>query len=419
LSFLHPSRPYNFHSETGFLDILALERPSPVPAQNPLNPVPEFARQFQQLFGAAGRFVQAPGRVNLIGEHTDYNDGFVLPAAIPLTTKVGFRPRSDGRLALYSENYTERITFELGDLPSKSHHHWSDYVVGVARKLQESGIRLAGADLLIVGNVPQGAGLSSSASLEVAICFALLEISGEKMTGANMAKLCQSAENDFVGARCGIMDQFVSVHGKRDHALLLDCRSLAYEQRPIPDNVRLAICNTMVRHALASGEYNERRRECEEGARFFAKKIPAVGALRDVALDDLSKYGDGLPRMVRKRCQHVITEIARVGEAAEALRQKDTVRFGRLMRESHASLRDDFEVSCRELDIMVELASEVPGVFGARMTGGGFGGCTINLVESDQVEAFESKVTEGYEKAVGIRPEVYVCTAADGVRVLE
>ncbi len=413
------SGQHNFYSQTAFMDILALERTSPVPAKNPSFQVPELAEQFRKLFGSEGRFVQAPGRVNLIGEHTDYNDGFVLPAAIPLTTAVGFGHRPDGRLAIYSENYSERIEFAFENLPSSPRHHWSDYVVGVTRKLLEKGIRLSGANLLVEGNVPQGAGLSSSASLEVAVCLALLEVSGEKMNGAEMTRLCQSAENDFVGARCGIMDQFVSVHGQKDHALLLDCRSLDYQQRPIPGDVKLVICNTMVRHTLAGGEYNERRRECEEGARFFARKIPNVKALRDVSLDDFKKYSDGLPGTVRKRCQHVITEIARVGEAAEALKQKDAVRFGSLMRESHASLRDDFEVSCRELDIMVELAGKVLGVFGARMTGGGFGGCTINLVESAQTEIFKGIVAEGYEKAVGIQPEIYVCTAADGVRVLQ
>lgn len=236
------------------------------------------------------------------------------------------------------------------------------------------------------------------------------------MAEAEMALLCQRAENEFVGARCGIMDQFVSVHGQRDHALLLDCRTLEYSQRPLPGTVRLVICNTMVRHRVAGGEYNRRRQECEEGARFFAERQTGVKALRDVPIEAFQKYAHELPETIRKRCRHVISENARVVAAAEALRRHDLPRFGMLMAESHTSLRDDFEVSCRELDVMVELAKEGNGVYGARMTGGGFGGCTVNLVKSDNVEGFKETITNGYERVTGQRPEVYVCTASDGVR---
>jgi galactokinase len=386
-----------------------------VSAQKSTNPVQELSEKFTRLYGTGGQFVQAPGRVNLIGEHTDYNGGFVLPAAIPLRTTVGIAPRPDEWLVLYSENYKEQAQFDLEQLPSAPRRHWSDYVVGVARKLLEKGIRLPGANLWIEGNVPLGAGLSSSASLEVAVCYALLEMTREELAGAEMARLCESAENDFVGARCGIMDQFVSAHARKDHALLLDCRSLAYQQLPIPDKSRLVICNTMVRHRLAGGEYNKRRRECELAAEFFARKVPGVKALRDVSQNDFERYAEELPESVRKRCRHVIAENARVLEAAKALLRQDEGKFGQLMCESHASLRDDFEVSCRELDVMAELAGQVEGVYGARMTGGGFGGCTINLVRSDSVEMFQRKAAEGYEKATGKRPEIYVCTAADGV----
>jgi len=360
-------------------------------------------------------FVQAPGRVNLIGEHTDYNDGFVLPAAIQFRTAVGIAPRGDQRLLLYSENYDDQLGFDLAHLPSAPRRHWSDYIVGVASKLAEQGILLPGASLLIDGEVPQGAGLSSSASLEVAVCEAFLEISHRKMEGKELALLCQRAENEFVGARCGIMDQFVSVHGRKHNALLLDCRSLAYHHQPIPAEVRLVICNTMVRHSVAGGEYNKRRMECEAAAAYFSKILPGVKALRDVSLEELERHGSALPETIRKRCQHVIKENARVLDAADALAQGNLTRFGRRMRESHASLRDDFEVSCGELDTMVELACQIEGVYGARMTGGGFGGCTINLVRSDKVELFQSKVSEGYGRATGRRPEIYVCTAADGV----
>ena len=378
----------------------------------------DLSEKFIRLYGAQSVVVQAPGRVNLVGEHTDYNDGFVLPAAIQFQTGVAIALRTDRRLSVSSENYSEQVEFEMERLPAAARRHWSDYVVGVARKLTEEGIRLQGANILIQGDVPQGAGLSSSASLEVAVCQAFLEACSAKMDGAEMALLCQRAENEFVGARCGIMDQFVSVHGRKDHALLLDCRSLAYRHLPIPEAVRLVICNTMVRHSVAGGEYNQRRQECEAAAQFFAERQPDVKALRDVSLEDFEWHKAGLPETVRKRCRHVITENARVAKAAEALEQRDVALFGQLMRDSHASLRDDFQVSCRELDVMVELAGEIDGVFGARMTGGGFGGCTINLVMSDRVEEFQSKVAEGYEIEMGRRPEIYVCSAADGVRRL-
>lgn len=370
------------------------------------------------LYGAQPLLVQAPGRVNLIGEHTDYNDGFVLPAAIQFRTTVAIAARPDRRLTVYSQNYSERVEFDLEQIPAAGRHHWSDYVVGVARQLTKKRIRLPGANLLIQGDVPEGAGLSSSASLEVAVCRAFLELCGASKDGIETALLCQRAENEFVGARCGIMDQFVSVHGRRNHALLLDCRSLSYRHLPIPEGVRMVICNTMVRHSVAAGEYNQRRQECEAGARLFAEHDPGVKALRDVSPEDFQNYGGELPENIRKRCRHVITENSRVAQAADALERHDTTLFGRLMRDSHASLRDDFEVSCSELDVMVELAAKIDGVYGARMTGGGFGGCTINLVESGKVESFRSKVSEDYEHATGRRPEIYVCTAADGVRRL-
>ncbi|MGB7844778.1 MAG: galactokinase [Candidatus Acidiferrum sp.] len=389
-----------------------------MPAQKITNPAHDLSEKFFQLYGAQPLLVQAPGRVNLIGEHTDYNDGFVLPAAIQFHTLVAIAPRADRRLSLRSENYSEQVEFDVEQLPAAARKHWSDYAVGVARKLIEQGTRLPGANLLIYGNVPQGAGLSSSASLEVAVCRAFLEMSDAKMEGAEMARLCQRAENEFVGARCGIMDQFVSVHGRKDHALLLDCRSLGYRHQPVPEEVRLVICNTMVHHSHAGGEYNQRRKECETGAHFFAERKPVVKALRDVSLEDFERHGSALPEAIRKRCRHIITENTRVGLAAEALARRDVTTFGRLMRDSHSSLRDDFQVSCSELDVMVELAGKIDGVYGARMTGGGFGGCTVNLVKRDSVEAFQSKVARGYKLATGRRPEIYVCTAADGVQRL-
>jgi galactokinase len=371
-------------------------------------------QRFRKLYGNEPILVQAPGRVNLIGEHTDYNEGFVFPAAIEFQTQITIAKRTDRRMIVTSENYAERVEFDLDQLPKEPRNQWSDYVVGIVGLLQRKVGGLPGADLLLYGDVPQGAGLSSSASLEVAVCKAFLELSGKGMEGVAIALLCQQAENEFVGARCGIMDQFISVHGKKNHALRLDCRTLEYRLLPIPPDVRLVICNTMVRHSLSGGEYNERRAECEAGARFFAERIPGVKSLRDVTLEEYEKFGGQLPEVIRKRCHHILTENVRVLQAAEALQAGDLKLFGRLMGSSHASLRDDFEVSCEELDLMVRLAVQNTGVYGARMTGGGFGGCTINLVQQSHVERFRENVAAGYEKGTGRAPEIYISSAADG-----
>jgi galactokinase len=370
---------------------------------------------FVRRFGVQPAIYQAPGRVNLIGEHTDYNDGFVMPAALGMYTRVALAPRSDGKLVVFSETFSEESTFVLDQLPARGSGHWSDYVVGVAKVLAESGIRLTGANLLISGNVPLGAGLSSSASLEVAVGYALLDLAGQQPDRTMLARLCQRGENEFVGARCGIMDQFVASHGKRGHALLLDCRSLEYSVLPLREDARLVICNTMVRHSVAGGEYNQRRAECEAGVRHLSKHFQGVRALRDATLEQLAGVSTELPDKIVRRCRHVIRENARVTAAAEALTQNDLRTFGDLMRESHRSLRDDFEVSCAELDLMVQLAEQAKGVYGARMTGGGFGGCTINLVDADCVDVFCESVREGYERATGRKPEIYVGSPADGV----
>jgi galactokinase len=250
----------------------------------------------------------------------------------------------------------------------------------------------------------------------VAVCSALLGLAGREMDMKEVALLCQRAENEFVGARCGIMDQFVASHGRRDHALLLDCRSLEYRLLPLRRDARLVICNTMVRHSVAYGEYNQRRAECEAGVAALTKHLPNVRALRDVSPQDFARVGRHLPETVMRRCRHVIQENTRVLQAATALELGDLEGFGSLMRQSHQSLRDDFEVSCAELDLMVDLGSRVQGVYGARMTGGGFGGCTVNLVLEDRVEAFKAAVSAGYENATGTKPDIYVCFAADGAR---
>jgi len=374
----------------------------------------ELLERFRAAYGERPVLVQAPGRVNLIGEHTDYNEGFVLPAAIGFQTQIAIARRDDRRLRVTSENYAETVEFDLDDMPASAQGHWSDYVGGVVGLLDRKLGKLPGANALIKGNVPQGAGLSSSASLEVAVCQAMLEISEKSLDGVKIAEFCQRAENEFVGARCGIMDQFVSVHGKKNHALRLDCRTLECRQLTIPTGLRLVICNTMVRHSVAAGEYNKRRAECETAARYFAERVPGARTLRDVTEAEFERFCGDLPEVIRKRCRHVLQENSRVLQAADALRSGDMDLLGRLMESSHASLRDDFEVSCEELDLMVRLALENSGVHGARMTGGGFGGCTINVVQETYVEEFRAKVATGYERATGRMPEIYVLSAADG-----
>jgi galactokinase len=362
------------------------------------------------------RTFRAPGRVNLIGEHTDYNDGFVMPVALGFSTWAKVSRRENRTLQIYSENFDEEVEVNLDDQLTPR-GDWSDYPVGVAVVLDRAGHRLRGARLEIRGEVPIGSGLSSSAAVEVATACALVAISDLHVDKRELARLCRQAENEFVGARVGIMDQFVSLFGESQKALLLDCRSLEFRLLPLPDNVRLIICNTMVKHALASSAYNERRAQCEAGVEHFAQFLPHVTALRDVTIHELEQYRAGLSDVVYRRCRHVVTENARVLSAGSALERSDLREFGRLMAESHQSLRDDYEVSSEELDMMVELAAKVEGaygVYGARMTGGGFGGCTVNLVAKEHAEQFQQTVASEYERITKLKPEIYVCTAANG-----
>jgi galactokinase len=378
----------------------------------------ELAETFRSLYGGTPRVYRAPGRVNLIGEHTDYNEGLVMPVAIDFSTWVAGAPRSDRRLRVRSENFSETVELDLDQPHARGDRHWSDYPFGVAIKLEQAGHKLRGANLLVRGEVPLGSGLSSSAAIEVATGFALLELARDgaeaPIDRLELAQLCQRAEVEFVGMRCGLMDQFISCFGQTGHALMLDCRTLEYQQLPLPASMKLVVCNTMINHELAAGEYNARRAECEEAVRLLARDLPEIRSLRDVSIADLERAADGLPAVIRKRSRHVISENTRVVEAAAALQRANLLTFGRLMRESHRSLRDDFEVSCKELDSLVEIAGQADGVFGARMTGGGFGGCTINLVASESVESFTHFVAEEYEKAIGLDPQIYVCSAAQG-----
>src|SRR5690349_16771992 len=360
------------------------------------------------------RKFRAPGRVNLIGEHTDYNDGFVMPAAINLSVFASVWPREDRKLQIKSENFDDEIEFDLDHPQRTSEHHWSDYAIGVAVMLERAGHRLRGARLELRGDVPLGSGLSSSAAVEVATACALAANSDLSIDKRELALLCQRAENEFVGARVGIMDQFVSLFGREERALLLDCRSLEFKLLPLPDTVNLVICNTMVKHALASSAYNERRAQCEAGVQHLARFLPHVKALRDVTLAELEEFGRDLPAVVYRRCRHVITENLRVLAAGEALQRHDLYRFGELMRGSHFSLRDDYEVSSKELDLMVELAFMSDGIYGSRMTGGGFGGCTVNIVDVDYVEQVTTFIARQYEHITKLKPEIYVCEASNG-----
>lgn len=376
--------------------------------------MPLLADSFRQLYGQAPRLFRAPGRVNLIGEHTDYNDGFVMPVAIDLACWAAVAPREDRRLVAHSENLQETAEFDLDQVAPQPRKQWSDYILGVAVVLQQSGYRLRGANLLIHSEVPIGSGLSSSAALEVATALALLSNSGLEMDKLALARACQRVENEFVGARCGIMDQFAACFGQAGHALLLDCRSLQYRPLPLPAGVALVICDSGVRHEVASGQYNTRRAQCEQGVRVFARHRPEIRALRDATIADLDGCRSELGEVVYRRCRHVVSENERVLRAADALEKNDLHGFGRLMADSHRSLRDDYEVSCAELDLLVESAGKSPGVYGARMTGGGFGGCSVNLVEADKVEEFRNELLERYEGATGRKAKIYACQAEAG-----
>jgi galactokinase len=360
------------------------------------------------------RRFQAPGRVNLIGEHTDYSGGFVMPVAIQLATTVSHTPRTDQRLVVRSRAFDETLTIDLSQ-PLERAGSWSDYVVGVAKMLIEAGWRPRGADLSIASTLPRGAGLSSSAALEVATGFALLSDADAAVDRSALVRLCQRAENEFVGMRCGIMDQYIACFGEPEHALIIDCRSVEGQPLRIPAGAALVVLNTMVKHAHATGEYNSRRADCEQAEKGLSTLLADARSLRDVSLGDLSTHGRFLPPRVLRRAHHVVSENQRVLDAVDALECGDLAGFGRLMSESHQSLRDDYEVSCAELDLMVDLAESEPGVFGTRMTGGGFGGCTVSLVRSPAAESFTLSMQRRYADETGTHPDGWICIPSGGV----
>ena len=377
--------------------------------------------EFQKRFTREPRFFRAPGRVNLIGEHTDYNGGFVLPMAIEYAATVAAAARDDRKISVRSLNLNEEGEIDLDAPAQKLRGSWLDYVDGVARVLERAeNVKLRGADLLVSSTVPSGAGLSSSAALEVSVGLALTEISNQQTDKIKIALAGQAAEHEFVGANVGIMDQYISALGESGHALLIDCRSLEAEQVPLDTrDVAVVICNSNVKHELASSAYNERRRECEEGVRILRRFLPAIEQLRDVSVEDFKRYETNLPDVIKKRCRHVVGEIERTVRAAETLKKNDFARFGELMDLSHASLRDDYEVSCKELDALVEIAGESGLAFGARMTGGGFGGSTVNLVPRVRVAEFTEIVSTEYKRRANLDATVYVSGAANGAREIK
>jgi galactokinase len=377
-------------------------------------------RRFRESFpGEAPRVAVAPGRVNLIGEHTDYNDGFVLPMAIARSAVVAFRPRSDGVLRAHSIAFDETKETTTGALAAPGGHDWFSYVAGVLWAFASEGLPLRGMEVVVDGDVPIGAGLSSSAALEMATARALCAATGTPWDPVRMAKLGQKAENGYVGMNCGIMDQFASAACEAGSALLLDCRSLEAQAVPVPSGVAVVVMDTGARRALAGSAYNERRASCERVVAEIARTRPGVAALRDVGVDDLEAARPRLDATDAKRASHVVAEIARPAAMAAAFRDGDLVKAGRLMKESHLSLRDLYEVSCEELDLMSALARRQPSCYGARMTGAGFGGCAIALVDARDVDAFCEEVLFGYKASFDLPAALYPCRPMAGARLLE
>ncbi len=381
--------------------------------------VDEFRKVFHQRFGIEPEVIaRAPGRVNLIGEHTDYNEGYVLPAAIDREIRVGVARREDRRLNAFSIEHGGYESVRLDALQRGEKRSWIDYPAGVAQQMLEGKLPLGGTDLLIAGDVPIGAGLSSSAALLVACATAWKTLYGWEIPEIETIQLCRRAENDYVGVACGIMDQYVSCAGKAGHALFIDCRDLSTQTVALPRNLSILVCDTGVRRDLANTAYNCRRAECEEGASRLRQFLGEIRSLRDVTAEQLRDHSDRLPPVIAKRCRHVVAENERALEAMDALVQGDRERFGRLMNESHESLKNDYEVSCPELDMMVALARGQEGVLGARMTGAGFGGCTVNLVKSERVNEVARAVRKEYAGIFRHPAQTYVCKTADGASIL-
>jgi len=365
--------------------------------------------------GVAPRLFQAPGRVNLIGEHTDYNAGYVLPAAIDRQILVAATARNDSRINIYALNFKQWDRFRIQkNIEVLCGNRCGNYFRSIVWSLRQQGRDLCGMDAVVSGNIPIGAGLSSSAAIEVAVGFTLLQLSESEINLKKLALAAQKAENDFVGMRCGIMDQFIACLGQADHALLIDCRDLSCQSVPLPSGAAVVIVDSGVHRGLMDMEYNARREDCEKAARHFG-----VPVLRDVNMETFRERAHEISAVAQRRAHHVISENDRTLAAADALRAQDLLTFGDLMTASHASLRDDFEVSCPELDLLVGIALEVNGVYGARLTGAGFGGCMVALVEKRAVADLIRAVETNYPRVVGRQGTAYICRASAGVSEIE
>lgn len=382
-------------------------------------------KRFRERFGhPPAHIARAPGRVNLLGEHVDYNDGFVMPAAIDRATYVAFSPVTGNVSHLIADDFGEEISFSLQSIQAKSQvdssklPEWGLYPAGVMQMLRVADCVASAIQAVFASDVPRGSGLSSSASVEAAFLTAWQSLGGWSMAPMERALLCQKAENQFVGVNCGIMDQFASVCGVENRLLLLDCRSLDWDSAPMPENVAIVIADTTVRRRLTSGEYNQRRTECEQAVHLLRRHLPGIRSLRDVPVKEFNRFGAELPPLIAKRARHVVEEIERTRVARVALEVGAIEPFGRLMNACHASLRDLYEVSSFELDTMVSIAQSLDGCLGARLTGAGFGGCTVNLVESVKSNAFAGALKERYQAATGLAPEIYLTQASNGANLI-
>ena len=390
-----------------------------------MNPRETAIQAFQTRFSQAPRYVaRAPGRVNLLGEHVDYNDGFVLPAAIDRATYVAFSPSPTDRTTLVAADFGEEAQFTGATLAAKTQPdgsplpEWAHYPAGTAWALGEAGLSTQAMQAAFSSDIPRGSGLSSSASIEMAFGVAWSKLGGWSSSPMQLVLLGQKAENCYVGVNCGIMDQFASACGEAERLMLLDCRSLEYRSLPLPENTVIVVADTTVRRKLTSGEYNDRRAACEEAVRLLSRDLPGIKALRDVSVEDSNRLSHTLPVTVGKRARHVVEEIERTRQAIPLLERGKTHEFGQLMNACHISLRDLYEVSIPELDQMAQIAQPLPGCFGARLTGGGFGGCTVNLVASNEAEAFAQALGPEYERRTGLHPEIYICQASQGAGLL-
>jgi len=379
-----------------------------------------FNERFTDTGLVKGAF-SAPGRVNLIGEHTDYNEGFVLPIAIGKKIIMLGQLRNDRLVQVFDPGYKVKTKFSLDNLTPLKKDTWANYLMGVMDEIKKAGYPLQGANLIFISNIPKGAGLSSSAALEVVTALTMAKLNLLEIKPVEVARLCQRAENNFVGVACGIMDQYVSCLGQKNYTLFIDCKSNNYELIPFKDpNYQVLICNSKIQRGLANSEYNRRREECKIATEFFKHKLNReIRALRDITIDEYKKYQAQLPEIIARRARHVISENYRVQTGVQALREGNFSAFGKLMVESHRSLKNDYEVSCPELDFLVNLALKQEGILGARMTGAGFGGCTVNLIEKNYIDAFKKSIKNEYKKITGINPDIYLTRPAKGAKVIE